>query len=89
MANQLSANPFKLDTVGTVFAGKIKIVAVEWNEPTDQGDALILNDIDGNNIINTLAEADGQSQFRRLTPAWYNGLVLATLTSGTVLVHFA
>jgi len=88
MANQVAANPMELDTVGTILTSKIAIVAVEWASPVSQGDDMVLSDVNGNQIVAAVCEAAGQSQFRRFEPAWYDGLVLTTLDSGTVFVHF-
>jgi hypothetical protein len=87
VANQLAANPWTLDTEGAIYTGHIRIKTIHWAIPVAAGDELLLLDRDGNTIVTAVAEADGQSQIFRLG-AWYNGLTLDTLDSGTVLVHF-
>lgn len=82
MANNVTANPWYLDTVGTVWAGRIYFKELVWNKPT-AGTALILTDINGNTIINTVANAqDPMYSFGSL--GWVNGLVIVTLASGTL-----
>jgi hypothetical protein len=84
MANNISANPWYLDTVGVIWHGRIYIKELLWNKPT-AGTALILVDDYGNTIINTIANASDPSQsFGSL--GWINGMTLTTLGSGTLSV---
>jgi hypothetical protein len=84
MANNISANPWYLDTVGVIWHGRIYIKELLWNKPT-AGTALLLVDDYGNTIINTIANASDPSQsFGSL--GWINGMALTTLGSGTLSV---
>lgn len=84
MANNIGANPWYLDTVGTIWPGKVYIKELIWNKPT-AGDALVIKDINGNTIINTVANAnDPMFAFGALS--WVNGFVVVTLASGTLSV---
>lgn len=84
MANNISANPWFLDTVGVIWHGRIYIKELIWNKPTG-GDALIIVDDNGNTIINTLANtADPMFSFGTL--GWINGLHITTMASGDLSV---
>lgn len=86
MANDITANPWKLDTPGTVYTKQVRIMAVEWVLPTSTGDDLVITDEQDHPLITAKAEANLQSQFRQLD-GWYSGVKLVTLDSGTVLIH--
>ncbi len=84
MANNISANPWNLTTVGTIWPGRLYIKELLWNEPT-AGSALLVTDINGNIIINTVANAsDPMYSFGSL--GWINGFVIVTMASGSLSV---
>ena len=84
MANNISANPWYVDTAGTIWTGKIYIKELLWNKPT-AGTSLIILDQNGNTIINTVANAQ-DPMFTFGTLGWVNGMVLSTLGSGTLSI---
>lgn len=88
MANELGQNPWKLDTAGTIYLHRVKIITIIWVKPSTIAHALLITDLNDKTIVDAYAEAANQSQIFRLEPGWYNGMKLATLQSGTVLVHF-
>lgn len=88
MANQLAAIPWEVDTTGTLTENRIKVKEFYWLAPTNSGDELIVNDIDGNVVLYAIAEANGQSQVFYKGGVWYQGLVLDTLDSGTLFIDF-
>jgi hypothetical protein len=84
MANNISANPWYLDTVGSIWHGRVYLKNIIWNKPT-AGTALIILDDNGNTIINTVANTnDPMFDFGNL--GWVNGFNLTTLASGTLSV---
>lgn len=86
MANNISANPWFIDTVSTalIWYGKVYIKELLWNKPT-AGATLIILDQHGNTIINTVANAsDPMYSFGTL--AWVDGFVVITMSSGTLSV---
>jgi hypothetical protein len=84
MANNESANPWYIDTVGFSWTGRVYIKQLIWNKPTG-GSALVILDENGNEIINTLANtADPMFSFGNL--GWVNGFNVTTLASGTLSV---
>lgn len=90
MANSLGSNPWILDTAASAVlkAHSWKCVTVEWRAPTTLNHTMVLTDKNGHNIVSAVCEAAGQSQLFRLYDAWYDGLILPTLASGTVYIHF-
>jgi len=86
MANNITANPWFIDTPGTtlIWYGKVYIKDILWNQPA-AGAALIILDQNGNTIINTLANtADPMFSFGTLS--WVNGLAVTVLGSGTLSI---
>jgi hypothetical protein len=88
VANQLSAIPWEVDTVGVLIASGIKVKAFTWTAPTSLGDELILHDSQGNVVLHAIAEADAQSQVYYKGGVWYDGLTLDTLDSGVLYIDF-
>lgn len=86
MANNISANPWFIDTASAniIFSGKIYVKELIWNKPT-AGDALIILDQNGNTVINTVANAS-DPMFSFGTLSWINGLVVTTMASGTLSI---
>jgi hypothetical protein len=84
MANNVSANPWYVDTPGAVWHGKIYIKELLWGKPTAGATLLILDD-NGNIIISTVANASDPSQSFG-TLGWVTGFNLVTLGSGNLSV---
>lgn len=84
MANNVSANPWYLDTVGVVWHGKVYIKELIWNKPA-AGNALIILDDNGNTILNTVANA-ADPMFAFGTLSLVNGFNLTVLGGGTLSV---
>ena len=86
MANNISANPWTVDTASTalVWAGRIYIKELIWNKAT-AGTALVIKDQNGNVIIDTVANA-ADPMFAFGTLGWVNGMAVTTLASGTLSV---
>jgi hypothetical protein len=84
MANNQSANPWFLDTVGFSYAGRVYIKELIWNKPT-AGATLIVLDGKGNTILNTVANAN-DPMFSFGTLGWVNGFNITTMSSGDLSV---
>lgn len=86
MANNISANPWFIDTPSTavIWTGKVYIKELIWNKPT-AGATLIILDQNGNTIINTVANAS-DPMFAFGTLSWVNGFVVTTMSSGDLSV---
>ena len=85
MANNISANPWYLDTASTnlVWPGRIYIKEMIWNDPTAAAQ-LVVKDQNGNVIINKVAATT--DPFPTGTLGWVNGLVVTTMSAGTLSV---
>lgn len=87
MANDISANPWRLDTsgAGVIYAFPVRIGGITWTNYTP-GTALaaVLQDINGKDIFNAAIPA-AQSQMQPITTGvigWVRGVKLTTF-SGT------
>jgi hypothetical protein len=82
MANNLKANPWTLDTVGTVWNSRVYIRNIEFVGYTVATDAIVLKDRLGNNVW----DARGSTSFdtvRSGTLGWIDGLRLDSITGGS------
>jgi hypothetical protein len=88
VANDLSANPWKLDTAGagTIYSFPIKITNIIWANYTTTGDALVIRDKNGKDIVNALITTSlgGQISFGAI--GWVEGIALITITHGEVTI---
>lgn len=85
MANQLSANPFSLDTVGAsaLLTGKVKIEQISWYGYTNISDVVELQDSSGN-VIWFAAGSSDLTTLKSAHIGWVKGLLLPVLTTGGV-----
>ena len=89
MANRIAGRPWVLDTAGStlVWPSWIKIAHFEFSGYTSgAADSAVLNDINGDLVWQAkgLATLEDQDSFKI---GWVQGLKLATLTSGKVVVY--
>lgn len=89
MANQLAANPMKIDTPGpgVLFSSNMKLRHIEFTGYAATSDKAIVTDRYGNIIAELSATTDLQ-EVRTGNVGWVYGLIVPTLTSGIVLVYF-
>lgn len=88
MANDISSNPWFIDTAGVLYKDKVKIKRLVWTQQATAGDSLVLKDINGQIIIQSKAYQPNFNQ-EFAYDGWFNGLDLTTLTSGVLLVYLA
>lgn len=87
MPNNITGNPWFIDTVGFQYKDLVYIKNLLWNEPT-AGATLVILDNQGRTIINTTANAADPAivlgEFR-----WVQGFNLVTMSSGnlSVVIH--
>lgn len=86
MANQLTVNPWVLDTVmAAPYKPYVNIRDITWTDQVAAGDALVIKDGNGNIIVDAKASAANvYERFGKI--GWVNGLQLTTLTSGKVII---
>lgn len=74
-----------MDTVPFSYPYRVKLTGVQWTNQTSAGDRVVVNDINGNTIIDSMAQTpDYQQSF--LNILWVEGFVVATLDSGVLSV---
>lgn len=84
MANNISGNPWHIDTTGVIWHGNVYVKQLLWNKPT-AGDALKIVDDAGRIIIDTVANTN-DPMFDFSNMSWVNGFNVVTLASGTLSV---
>ena len=89
MANDITGNPWILDTAESVTTNPFRCKYIEWTPEAD-GDDLLLVDNAGNTIWTRKAIAgdanQGISEDKRIDGT-LNGLSITTIDSGTVYVY--
>jgi hypothetical protein len=85
IANSISANPWRIDTLPFSYPYRVKIDTANWTDQTSLGDAIVFTDINGNTIIDSKAQAPNYQQNFN-TIRWVEGLVGVTLDSGVLTV---
>jgi hypothetical protein len=78
MANNIGANPWKIDTTPFSYSAPVKIDNIVWADAA-AGDVLLITDINGNPIIEATAPTGyvgGNWSFGKI--GWTRGLVLPT-----------
>lgn len=88
MANDITGNPWFLDTTGTIYTDKVKIESIVWSDQVAAGDQLLIKDNNGKTILDTKASAANTEQWFGIK-GWFNGIVLTTLASGKVMLYMA
>jgi hypothetical protein len=93
MANDISANPWKIDTPGAsvIYAFPVKVMNINWSNYTiTSAQNLVVQDSNGKDIVNSTtgaAGASGQLQVLNTGPlGWVRGIKVPTLTSGEVTI---
>lgn len=89
MANTLGDNVWVLDTANTttvVDSRMLYIQNIRWDDATTANHKAVLKDQKGNIIWQSTAAGDNNEDVE-LIKDWYNGLIMHTLGSGTVLVR--
>lgn len=86
MANDISANPWFIDTpgAGLIYGAYVRIKNILWSDQVAAGDQLIIQDRNGKTIANAKAPGANQIQFWGVDN-WVNGLKVTTLTAGGIV----
>jgi hypothetical protein len=88
MANDISSNPWHLDSTGVVYVPNVKIKRLVWSEQATVGDVLLISDRNGKPIVSSKAYAANFNQ-EFAYDGWFNGLTVTTLASGIVMVYLS
>jgi hypothetical protein len=86
VANDISSNPWKLDTAATVYSFPVRIKSVIWANFTATGQNLVIRDINGKDIVNMKTTTSLTSQLVTPEIGWVRGLVVATIDAGEVTI---
>jgi hypothetical protein len=84
MANDISGNPWSLDTVGNIARSPVHIKNLVWANGVTDGDALLIQDNVGRDILRAKWVAAGNNNFGVFS--WVEGFNLVTLGSGKIFV---
>lgn len=90
MANDLSSNPWKIDTASStaVWDQPVYVKRFHWMEPTTDGHSVSVTDKNGKAVwpdFTALAGGDGMV-YEHVVEGWVDGLIVPTLDSGTLLI---
>jgi hypothetical protein len=90
MANDLSGNPWKIDTAAVITTDPVRIHQCVWQEPSASGEDLTIVD-NANRIIwdeNSLSGGTGVSIEQDLHGLVYSGFNVTVIDSGTLYVYY-
>ena len=88
MANNLTGNPWIIDTAATITTGLVTVTAAEWQEPT-AADDLTITDNAGNTIYddNAVAGGTGIRLEVKIANTQFNGFIVSVIDGGTLYVY--
>ena len=88
MANNLTGNPWVIDTAAVITTGPVRVVSAEWQEPTAGNDLTIL-DNSGNTIYddNAIAGGSGIRLEVKIADTLFNGFNVSVIDGGTLYVY--
>lgn len=91
MANDITGNPYILDTAGTIVSASTNVLVntVVWMNPATAGDQIIVQDGNGHEIWNLTALAGGTGVYYVLPAGDFTipGLIVDTIDSGELWVY--
>jgi hypothetical protein len=88
LANDISANPWKIDTASAsvIYKGPVKIDNVVWSDYTTTGDTLVITNAAGKQIIKAVIGTEIANQWTFGKIGWVEGLIVSSLTHGEVMI---
>ena len=91
MANDLSANPWKVDTASAtaLWNDIVWLENIIWHEPTTAGHRAEVTDMNGKVIgdLHALAAGSGMEYRMHVGDGPYMGLIVPVLESGVLYIH--
>lgn len=91
MANNLGTNPATIDTAmaNPFSVTPVRVSSAIWMSPTTVGHQLIIQDRNGNPLINVKAPVANQDVDLTILDAWWNGSFKVTqIDSGLLVIFF-
>lgn len=86
MANDLTSNPWVLDTAGAVFSGEVRIDRVAWKNASALNHTVLVQDSAGKTIFEDFASGATYNTSEPLGRT-YTGVTVTTLNSGKLYLH--
>lgn len=83
MANDITGNPWKLDTAGKIANWQVHIKNLVWVNATT-GDAVLLQDSAGRDVLRAIYNEQGDNNFGEFK--WVEGLDLVSIGGGELLL---
>lgn len=85
MSNNLTGNPWVLDSAGAIFAGEVRIDRIAWKNATTLDHTVLVVDGAGNTIFEDFASGATYNTSQPIGRI-YNGVTVQTLSSGKLYV---
>jgi hypothetical protein len=86
MANVLTGRQLKVDTVGVLWQGPVKIASIAYSQGTVAGHQANLTDAAGRPVWDGIMGSDLEAEVSAKI-GWAQGLQLARIDSGVVIVN--
>lgn len=83
MSNDITSNPWIIDTVGAIFAGKISIDRISWKNATTLNHTVLIVDGSGKTIFEDFASGATYNTSQPIGRE-YTGVTITTLQSGKI-----
>lgn len=85
MANNLTGNPWVIDTAGSIFSGEVRIDRIAWKNATTLNHTVLIVDSAGNMIFEDFASG---ATYNTSEPRGriYTGVTVTTLNSGKLYI---
>ena len=90
MANYVGGNPWSIDTISATALTNdwVYIDKLVWHEPTTAGHVLSVTNKSGKVIWAKTALAGGSGlDYEEELDGWYKGIIVPTMSSGTLYIH--
>ena len=89
MSNELTGSPFKIDTAGTIFTGRLTVNEMVWKGPDRRGESILVEDSAGRTLWEkTSLEGGPEIEYKQRFGQQCNGIVVAAIDSGTLYIYF-
>lgn len=87
MANDLSANPWVIDTASAaiLWPSYIRLHQIAWTEQAAPGDRVLITDRNGKVVADVRAELANKTV--TFADGWINGLKITVLDSGKIYIY--
>jgi hypothetical protein len=83
MANDITGNPWRLDTPGPIINSMVHIKNLIWTDGVE-ADTVVLVDSAGRDVLRAIFAGEGNNNFGEFK--WVSGLVLTSISGGQLLV---